>query len=208
MTVGGSNVFFAYPMMDNEQHKCPDCCAWGEALGPYYQHTQREGWMWMGENAKYAAYCNPSIARGVPCNAQAACGPEMTMDGTFGTHFEITPTSGNDSANLSTNYGSGPYTPPHLCPYGDGNDCVSTDANIFFNIPIKWWTESLSGSPDCTFRAGEHQTMQNEFACSDVACKDAYMHPTDDKQVTCPASPERTYYVEYCADGNDLPSVN
>lgn len=44
----------------------------------------------------------------------------ITFPSTFGTHFEFTPkgTPTNDFVNLSTNYGSGPHSPPNLCPTG------------------------------------------------------------------------------------------
>jgi len=59
----------------------------------------------------------------------------MVQDGTFGTHFEFTPkgTLANDFVNLSTNYGSGPRSPPKLCdgPNVDPNDCMAKAAVIF-----------------------------------------------------------------------------
>jgi hypothetical protein len=63
----------------------------------------------------------------------------MVQDGTFGTHFEFTPkgTLANDFVNLSTNYGSGPRSPPKLCdgPNVDPNDCVAT-LSFFYNVRI------------------------------------------------------------------------
>ena len=75
--------------------------------------------MWDSPNDTYAAYCNPNLSgRGICALQQNCCGPGMVQDGTFGTTWEFTPNGGggNDYPDLSTNYGTGPTTPPNLCP--------------------------------------------------------------------------------------------
>ena len=112
---GGQNRIIAYPKLTDNQ--CPNCDGWTDLGGPPGT-TQREGWMWEGSDAKYAAYCNPSLSvRGICAQQHNCCGAHMVQDGTFGTHFEFTPkgTPSNDFVNLSTNYGSGPHSPPKLC---------------------------------------------------------------------------------------------
>jgi len=200
---GGANVVMPYPVLNESQ--CPNdyCDGWTE-LGGAPGTKQREGFMWESPNATYAAYCNPNLSgRGICAEQMNCCGPNMVQDGTFGTTWEITPNGGEslDFVDLSTNYGSGPMTPPHLCPYPQNpNDCVSAAANIFFNVPIRW-----SSNLDCSF------TSQNQpvtsLQCLEVSCPDAYQHPTDDKQVSCSSLAERGYLVEFCPAGSSLPAT-
>src|SRR5271170_7686144 len=186
----GANVFIAYPNLPANQP--PDCDKW-TALGGPPGTKQREAAMWEGANTTYAAYCNPSLSgRGI-CALQKNCtGPGMVQDGTFGTHWEFTPNGGasNDYVNLSTNAGSGPHSPPNLCPKGGPNDCVSAAANIFYNVPIKWATNEK-----CSFTS--KKTPITGQQCTAVNCPQAYQHPTDDKQAICPTSPMRSYTVTY-----------
>ena len=200
MNQRGANLIIPYPDLTAAQ--CPDCDGW-TALGGPPGTVQREGFMWQSPNEKFAAYCNPSLSgRGICVQQKNCCGPNMVQDGTFGTHWEFTPnTPQGDFVNLSTNYGSGPKSPPTLCgsPGADPNDCVVKAANIFFNVPIAWSTKST-----CSFTT--QGKAVNGLKCLDVSCPDAYQHPTDDKQATCPATdPKRTYKVEYCPPGSALP---
>lgn len=197
---GGANLVIPYPNLP--ANACPDCDQW-TALGGAPGTLQREGFMWQSPNEKFAAYCNPNLSgRGICATQMNCCGPGMVQDGTFGTHWEFTPnTAQGDFVNLSTNYGSGPNSPPTLCsaPGADPNDCVSKAANIFYNVPIQWSTTST-----CSFTSQGKQVQGLE--CVNVSCPDAYQHPTDDKQATCSSSdPNRTYTVTYCPAGHSLP---
>jgi hypothetical protein len=199
---GGQNVVMPYPNTTASQ--CPDayCDGW-TALGGAPGAVQRAGYMWMGTNATYAAYCNPSLSgRGICALQHNCCGPGMVQDGTFGTTWEFTPNGANslDYPDLSTNYGSGPDSPPHLCPYPENpQDCVSAAANIFFNVPIKW-----TANVTCSFTSAKTQVTSLE--CLTVDCPDAYQHPTDDKQCACPATAGRGYLVEFCPAGSSMPA--
>ena len=197
---GGQNRIIVYPNLADNQ--CPNCDGWtdlGEAPGT----KQREGWMWEGNDAKYAAYCNPNLSgRGICALQHNCCGKGMVQDGTFGTHFEFTPkgTPTNDFVNLSTNYGSGPHNPPKLCGNGvDPNDCVDKAAVIFYNVPIAWTTNL-----DCSFTS--KGTKVKGGKCIAASCPDAYQHPTDDKQVACAVNPSRGYVVTYCPAGSNMPA--
>lgn len=196
---GGQNRIIAYPnLTDNE---CPNCDGWTDLGGPPGT-KQREGWMWEGNDAKYAAYCNPSLSgRGICVQQHNCCGADMVQDGTFGTHFEFTPkgTPTNDFVNLSTNYGSGPHSPPNLCPTGGPDDCVDKAAVIFYNVPIEWTTNL-----NCSFTTKGAQVKGGK--CTEASCKDAYQHPTDDKQVACPVNASRGYVVTYCPAGSSMPN--
>jgi hypothetical protein len=197
---GSANVVITYPNLDSA--RCPDCDRWTDLGGPPGT-TQREAWMWMDNDAKYAAYCNPNLsARSICALQKNCCGAGMVQDGTFGTHWEFTPNGGgsNDFVNLSTNSGSAPRVPPKLCGPGvDPNDCVSKAANIFYNVPIAWTTNL-----DCNF------TLQGRkvrgLQCLSVLCPDAYTHPTDDKQAACPVNPTRGYLVQFCPAGSSMPT--
>jgi len=195
---GGQNRFIPYPNLPDNQ--CPDCDKWTDLGGPPGT-TQREGWMWEGNDAKYAAYCNPSLSgRGICALQHNCCGTGMVQDGTFGTHFEFTPNAGgNDFVNLSTNYGSAPHSPPNLCPKGGPDDCVDNAAVIFYNVPIEWTTNE-----NCSFTKKGTQVKSGK--CLAASCPDAYQHPTDDKQVACPVSSARGYVVTYCPAGSSMPN--
>jgi hypothetical protein len=197
---GGQNRFIVYPNLASNQ--CPNCDGWTDLGGPPGS-TQREGWMWEGNDAKYAAYCNPSLSgRGICALQHNCCGTGMVQDGTFGTHFEFTPkgTPTNDFVNLSTNYGSGPHSPPKLCGNGvDPNDCVDKAAVIFHNVPIEW-----KSNLDCSFSS--HGTTVRGGKCFAASCTDAYQHPTDDKQTSCLVNPSRGYLVTYCPAGSSMPA--
>jgi len=198
---GGQNVIMPYP--DTSASQCPAafCDGW-TALGGAPGTTQREGFMWDSPNDVYAAYCNPNLSgRSICAQQQNCCGPGMVQDGTFGTTWEFTPAGGNglDYPDLSTNYGSGPMSPPNLCPTGGPDDCVSAAANIFFNVPIQWTTNMA-----CSFTSAGTQVMGLE--CFTADCSDAYQHPTDDKQCSCTSSTQRGYLVEFCPAGSSMPA--
>jgi hypothetical protein len=198
---GGANVIMVAPRLSENQ--CPSCDGWTDLGGPPGT-TQREGWMWEGNDAKYAAYCEPSLSgRGICALQHNCCGPGMAQNGTFGTHLEFTPKGmpTNDFINLSTNYGSGPHSPPKLCGSAgaDPNDCVAKAANIFYNVPVEWTTNE-----NCSFTTKGTQVKGGK--CFAANCPDAYQHPTDDKQTSCSASPSRWYMVTYCPAGSSMPS--
>jgi len=198
---GSANVIISYPNLDTA--KCADCDRWTDLGGPPGT-TQREAWMWMDNDAKYAAYCNPNLSGRAICALQKnCCGGGMVQDSTFGTHWEFTPNGGgsNDFVNLSTNSGSGPHAPPKLCGTAGANpdDCVSKAANIFYNVPIAWTTNL-----DCNFTTQGRKVKG--LQCVSVMCADAYTHPTDDKQAACPVDANRGYLVQYCPAGSSLPS--
>ena len=71
------------------------------------------------------------------------------------------------------------------------NDCVSNAANIFYNIPVAWITNL-----DCSFITRGIKVRGAK--CLAANCPEAYQHPTDDKQVSCPVSGGRGYEVKYC----------
>jgi hypothetical protein len=200
---GGPNIIIPYPNLARAQCLPAACDGW-TALGGTPGTKQREGYMWEAPNDVYAAYCNPNLSgRGICVQQDNCCGPNMVQDGTFGTTWEFTPSGGggNDYPDLSTNYGSGPMSPPHLCPYPENpNDCVAAAANIFFNVPIQWSTNQ-----NCTFTSAG--TQVTTLQCLTASCPDAYQHPTDDKQVACPSSSDRGYLVVYCPAGSPLPQT-
>jgi len=198
---GSANVIIPYPNLDSA--RCPNCDNWTD-LGGVPGTVQRAAWMWMDNDAKYAAYCNPNLSgRGICAAQKNCCGAGMVQDGTFGTHWEFTPKGGgsNDFVNLSTNSGSGPRNPPKLCGEAgaDPNDCVSKAANIFYDVPIAWTTNL-----DCNFTTRGRKVKG--LHCTSVLCPDAYTHPTDDKQAACPTDPNRGYAVQYCPAGSSLPT--
>ncbi len=201
---GGQNVVIPYPNLTVAQCSASYCDEW-TALGGLPGTIQRKGFMWQDANLGFAAYCNPSLSGREICAKQNnCCGPKMTQDGTFGTHWEFTPnaTNSHDYANLSTNFGSSPTTPPTLCssPGSNKDDCVEITANIFFNIPIKWSTNS-----SCSF--GTKAQQVTTLACLSVDCTDAYQHPTDDKQCSCSSGGGRGYLVEFCPSGSSMPGL-
>jgi hypothetical protein len=198
---GGANVIIPYPNLTDQQ--CPNCDGWTDLGGPPGT-KQRAGWMWTGKDAKYAAYCNPNLSgRGICALQHNCCGTHMVQDGTFGTHWEFTPqgTATDDFVNLSTNYGSGPHSPPKLCgqPGVNPNDCVAKAANIFYNVPIEWKTNL-----NCSFTTAG--TKVKGLQCFSAGCADAYQHPTDDKQAACSVDNTRWYVVTYCPAGSSMPN--
>ncbi len=196
------NAVMPYPNLSQSQCPAAYCDGW-TALGGTPGTTQREGSMWEAPNATYAAYCNPNLSgRGICAQQMNCCGPDMVQDGTFGTTWEFTPNGAGslDYPDLSTNYGSGPTSPPNLCPTGGPNDCVTAAANIFFNIPVKWTTNM-----ECSFTSAK--TMVKGLECLEASCPDAYQHPTDDKQCSCSSSPDRGYLVEFCPTGSTMPAT-
>jgi hypothetical protein len=133
----------------------------------------------------------------------------MNYDKTFGTTLELTPFKDHDGTthdfiNLSTNYGSGPQTPPTLCgPGADSDDCVAVTANIFYNVPV----QVDFGGGACTFGKSDPPVMRTQLACTAPSCSDAYQHPTDPKQATCSSGGQRGYVVTYCPPGAPLPAL-
>jgi len=59
---GGANLVIPYPNLSDQQ--CPNCDGWTDLGGPPGT-KQREGWMWMGNDTKYAAYCSRECRSGV-----------------------------------------------------------------------------------------------------------------------------------------------
>src|SRR5262247_656622 len=55
---GSANVVISYPNLDSA--RCPNCDSWTD-LGGVPGTVQRAAWMWMDNDAKYAAYCNPNL---------------------------------------------------------------------------------------------------------------------------------------------------
>ena len=198
---GAQNAVIAYPNLSADQCSVDFCDGW-TALGGVPGTVQRAGFMWEAPNETYAAYCNPNLSGRSLCAVQKnCCGPDMVQDGTFGTTWEFTPSGAADLdyADISTNYGFGPNTPPNLCPTGGPDDCVSAAANIFFNVPIKW-----TSNQTCSFTSAA--TTITGLQCLEASCPDAYQYPTDDKQSSCPSDSGRGYLVEYCPDGQALPT--
>lgn len=176
------------------------CGNWSDIQKP----GQREGYMW-DNNPLFAAYCQPTNTAAKQCGqaTEYCCGPDMNYDMTFGTTFEITPNNkatGKDFMDLSTNYGSGPNSPPTLCssPNADPNNCVTETANIFYNVPV---SVEMNNSSACTFPNGGPG-----LSCTEAGCPDAYQTPTDPKgQVACPIG--TGYVVTYCPGSSQLPAL-
>lgn len=127
----------------------------------------------------------------------------MNFDKTFGTTWELSPFSsmGNDFIDLSTNYGTGPTSPPQLCGPGvDPDDCVTASANIFYNVPI---AIEMGGSVCSCGSLGSRSSI----SCTQVSCTDAFQHPTDNKQCACSSGGDRGYVITYCPAGSALPSL-
>lgn len=199
---GDANVFMPYPDLSATDCPAAYCDGW-TALGGVPGTMQREGYMWEGDNLGYATYCNPNLSgRGICAQQMNCCGPGMVQDGTYGTTFELTPNGGggNDYVDLSTNYGSGPTSPPALCNGSNPDNCVSAAANIFFNLPIQWSTNQT-----CTFSSMGTQVTGAQ--CFEVSCPAAYQFPVDDKQTSCPSGSSNGYLVQFCPSGSSVPSV-
>jgi hypothetical protein len=206
------NTFLFAPITTDAQCAQVQCGNWTDIQAA----GQRMGYMWMDntsnhppghDNLVYAAYCQPTNAAAGQCTTTSTtpcCGSQMNYDKTFGTTFEITPNGGTtnnqDFVDLSTNYGSGPTSPPTLCsaPGADSNNCVTATANIFFNVPI---SVTMSSGAGCTFPQGG-----SGLSCTDVSCPDAYQYPEDNKQVACPAG--TGYVVTLCPGTSQLPALS
>ena len=155
--------------------------------------------MLLSPNDKYARFCQQTNAAVGQCTNSGTnnpcCGPNENMDGTFGTLFELTPfggaTKNQDFTDISTNFGTGPTTPPCV---GSGPNCVAQNANIFFSIPIL-----MQSTNTCTFTT--KGTQRNSLTCLTADCSDAYQTPTDDKQMTCPSA-NAGYQVTFCPSPN------
>ncbi|MDD2769093.1 MAG: hypothetical protein PHT19_10175 [Methylococcus sp.] len=205
------NTFMFAPITTDAQCAQVQCSNWTDIQAT----GQRMGYMWMNNtsnsppgnnNLVYAAFCQPTNAAAGQCTTTSStpcCGSQMNYDKTFGTTFEITPNGGTsnnqDFVDLSTNYGSGPNSPPTLCSASgaDPNNCVNATANIFFNVPIG---VTMSSGASCTFPQGG-----SSLSCTDVSCPDAYQYPEDNKQVACPAG--TGYVVTLCPGASQLPSL-
>ncbi|UZR27519.1 glycoside hydrolase 64/thaumatin family protein [Methylococcus mesophilus] len=192
------NTFMAAPVTTDAQCAQIKCENWADIQVP----GQRMGYMW-DNNPVYAAYCQPTNAAAKQCNSASStpcCGSQMNYDKTFGTTFEITPNTPTkqDYFDLSTNYGSGPYSPPDLCKQGiDPDTCVNETANIFYNVPVR---VEVSDSGACAFPQGG-----TDLICTEASCPDAYKTPTDRKQPACSAG--TGYVVTFCPDAHPLPSL-
>lgn len=197
----GGRMISAAPVTTQAQCLAVGCTDWSDIQAT----GQRMGYMWQAPNLSFAAYCQPTNAAVQQCTGDAntpCCGPTMNFDRTFGTTFEIAPNAfgGQDFVDLSTNYGSGPNSPPPLCNGSNPDDCVTANANIFFNLPIQ-----IALGQECS--CGTLGTRRS-ITCTEVACTDAYQYPTDPKQCACSATPGRGYVVTYCPDGSPLPSID
>jgi hypothetical protein len=205
------NTFMVAPVTTASQCTQIACQNWSDIQAP----GQRMGYMWGNNpphhnNLLYAAYCQPTNAAAKQCNSTSqtpCCGTSMVYDKTYGTTFEITPNGGSglnqDFVDISTNYGSGPESPPPLCSSSTNpDDCVSATANIFFNVPVQvQMAPPGSPTPTCAFPPGATNTL----SCTSVSCSDAYQYPTDAKQAVCPQS--TGYVVTLCPSGSPLPTI-
>ena len=198
------NTFLVAPVTTNAQCTSIACQNWTAI-----QETgQRIGAMWQSPNLVYAAYCQATNAAVKQCNQTAAtpcCSTAMNYDKTFGTTFELTPNGGTnlnqDYVDLSTNYGSGPTSPPLLCGGNNPADnCVTANANIFFNVPVQ-----VTMSQSCAFPPGVSNPGITTLSCNEVSCPDAFQHPTDNKLAVCPS--DTNYTVTYCPGSNQLPTI-
>ena len=204
------NTFLVAPVTTTTQCTQIACQNWTDIQ----TSGQRMGYMWENDlghqnNLLYAAYCQPTNAAANQCtntSTTPCCGSQMVYDKTYGTTFEITPNAGTsanqDFVDLSTNYGSGPSSPPALCPPSGGTNCVTASANIFFNIPINVQMKPPGApTPTCAFPPGATNTL----TCTSASCSDAYQTPTDAKQAVCPQS--TGYVVTLCPSGSPLPAI-
>lgn len=212
LTQNAANAFMFAPITSDDQCTLAQCGNWTDINSA---NGQRKGYMWMdnssnsppgNNNLVFAAYCQPTNAAAGQCTSTSStpcCGSSMIFDKTFGTTFEITPNGGKsndqDFIDISTNFGSGPNSPPALCgtPGANSKNCVSATANIFFNVPIDVAT---SNSAACTFPQGG-----SGLSCTGVSCTDAYQYPEDNKQANCPAG--TGYVVTLCPGTNQLPAL-
>ena len=206
-----ANAILAAPVTTTDQCMAVDCSTWQDILysppppNGATNTKQRTGSMYEGANLTFGTYCQPTNAAAAQCTDNSGtpcCGPNMNYDKSFGTQWEITPFGfgGNDTIDISTNYGSGPNTPPFLCPMGGPDDCVTASANIFYNVPIS--IEMSGGFCSCG-DLGSQQSIQ----CTEISCQDAFQHPTDNKNCSCSSGGQRGYVITYCPAGSPLPPI-
>ena len=187
--VGTNMGFKPSPNISSEECTNLDCSAWNPVLAAY---PCRQASQWEGDNEKYAAYCNPALVAADTCADQDnCCGPGMLQDYGFGTFFEISIQAPNDTPDMSTNSD---------CQCVGGDDGCAEGQPIFYNVPIKWTTNQ-----NCSWTTAG--TLVKGLECTSATCPDAYTHPTDDKQVSCPHAADRGYVLEFCPDGQDLPAI-
>ena len=204
------NTFMVAPVTSDSQCQQLACQNWSDIQAA----GQRMGYMWghnppHHNNLTWAAYCQPTNAAAHQCTTTSTtpcCGSQMVYDNTYGTTFEITPNGGSslnqDFVDLSTNYGSGPESPPPLCNGSNPNDCVAPQANIFFNVPVQVkMTYPGKPSQTCAFPPGNTNTL----TCTAVSCLDAYQYPTDNKQAVCAGG--TGYVVTFCPGSHPLPAI-
>jgi hypothetical protein len=206
-----ANAILAAPVTTADQCAAVDCSAWQDIMyappppNGATNTKQRTGTMYEGTNLPFGAYCQPTNAAAAQCTTDSStpcCGPHMNFDKSFGTQWEITPfdSVGNDTIDLTTNYGTGPNSPPPLCPPGGGVDCVTASANIFYNVPIA--IEMSGGSCSCG-DLGSRDSIE----CTEISCTDAFQHPTDNKNCSCSSGGQRGYVITYCPAGSPLPPL-
>jgi hypothetical protein len=188
--VGTNMGFKPAPNISAEECTSVSCSGWKSVLDA---DQCREASQWEGDNTKYASYCNPALVVAGTCDSQDnCCGPGMVQDYGFGTFFEISIQAPNDNPDISTNSN---------CQCGSGEDLCTEGSPIFYNVPMKWTTNN-----DCSMGSAGKSVKGAE--CTSVTCPDAYTHPTDDKQVSCPNdNTNRGYVLEYCPDNNNLPAI-
>ena len=208
------NTFLFAPITSDAQCQQLACQNWSDIQAA----GQREGYMWgnnppHNNNLTFAAYCQPTSAAAQQCatlggatTTSPCCGSQMVYDNTYGTTFEITPNGGTnlnqDFVDLSTNYGSGPESPPPLCNGSNPTDCVTAQANIFFNIPVQvQMVNPATPSQTCAFPPGNTNTL----TCTQASCSDAFQYPTDAKLATCQSG--TGYVVTLCPGSNQLPVI-
>ena len=206
---GRNNTILVAPQTTASECSAAKCSDWTDIQYQPFptNQTQRAGFMWESPNQVQAAFCQATNAAAKQCSSDGGttpcCGPNMNYDSTFGTLWEMTPDSnGKDFLNLSTNFGTGPQSPPTLCsaPGADPDDCVTVNANIFFNVPVE--IQMHGGGCSCGSLG-----VQHSIQCLEASCPDAYQHPTDPKQCACSSGGARAYLVTYCPQGSSLPSL-
>ena len=204
------NTFLVAPVTTDSQCQQLACQTWSDIQAS----GQRMGYMWgnnppHNNNLTFAAYCQPTNAAAHQCTTTSStpcCGSQMVYDNTYGTTFELTPNGGSslnqDFVDLSTNYGSGPESPPPLCNGSNPTDCVTANANIFFNVPVQvQMIDTSNPGQTCAFPPGNTNTL----TCGSVSCSDAYQYPTDNKQAVCAGG--TGYVVTYCPGNSQLPAI-
>jgi len=186
----GTNQFF-YVAVKTTDAECArlNCVGWGTTHQDPTCHTVDQ---WTGANLAPATYCNPVLANAGACNQGTCCGANLLYVSAWGSLFEIDYRSPNDSPDMSTNSNCECSASPN------SNQCL-TGNPIFFNVPYQWSTNQDCSAPWGTIRSA---------SCLTADCPHAYTYPEDNKQVSCPHSPDRGYLLEFCPDGNQLPSID